>query len=91
MQCSARQTRGFFMKEVKNITLFVKNGKEVKRYLTHSYRRFYAKLRACSGQGYRVLIKYCHPEEYAYLPTNDSGWYTNKEKLLKTARAFLER
>ena len=74
--------------KVKSRTLFVKNGKEVKKRSLSTNRRFLSRIRASKGDKYRVLITY-DSNEYQGKPTNDSGWYANKKKLLKTAREFL--
>ena len=78
--------------KVKTRTLYIKKkGKTT----IHSYttnRRFLSAVRACSGERFRVLVKYLDPKkEYGGVPSNDSGWYENKRELLRVAKAFLEK
>ena len=80
--------------DIKSRTLYVKNGKEVARHSYATNRRFLARLRACPAEPrtkLRVVVTYEDPEkEYDVVPRNDSGWYTNKKELVKTAKEFLE-
>jgi hypothetical protein len=64
--------------------LYVKNNGEVSRYHSSTNRKFFAKIRACSGEEYRVYIKYLDNS------INSSLWETNKKRILQIARAFLE-
>lgn len=72
----------------KTMTLYFKKDGKVKRATRYTKRRFFAFIRACSAEKYRVVVKYDN-SEYPGEPLNDSGWYSNKQKLLETTRAFL--
>ena len=77
--------------KVKSRSLYLKNGKEVTRHSFATNRRFLARLRAYSGDSFCVLVKYEDKnKEYRLTPYNNSGWYSDKEELLETAKAFLE-
>lgn len=77
--------------DIKSRIIYVKGGRKVKRYIPTTNRRFFARCQAWSGERYRILVRYHDREkEYDGEPLNDSGWYTDKKELIKTARAFFE-
>tara|TARA_Y100000310_G_C20378439_1_gene666898 strand:+ start:283 stop:543 length:261 start_codon:yes stop_codon:yes gene_type:complete len=82
--------------KIKSRTLYLKNlHQPATRHSYSTNRRFLARIRACSAEEARVLVKYEDDKKEYDLRSgkelvNDSGWYKNKAELLKTARAFLD-
>ena len=77
---------------IKKRRLYVKKNGKVKIYRPRTNRIFFARIRAYLGDSYRVWVEYDNSDNaYKDKPINNSGWYTNKSELLKTARAFCEK